>query len=194
MSIETMRLIKVRANFEPTFKEQLLKSPLQFLSAYDLTEDEKRQIIVPHFSWLEIGRLAALSYPESDDAFTVLWDMGIRALLNLSETPLPLDALNKVGLLTEHISIVVYEAPTVQQIKQALAMINSCLDRNMPVGIHCIAGLGRTGTILACYLIERGLSARSAIDAIRQWRPGSIEGSDQETAVYRYYAAFSSRF
>ena len=85
MSIETTRMIKVRTRLEPAFREQFLKGPLQFLAAYDLTEDEKRQIIVPHFSWLESGRLAALSYPESDDALIVLWDMGIRALLNLSE-------------------------------------------------------------------------------------------------------------
>src|SRR5690242_11086419 len=133
MSVETMRLIKVKAKFEPAFREQLLKRPLQFLATYDLTPEEKRQIIVPHFSWLEIGRLAALSYPESDDAFAVLWDMGIRALLNLSETPLPIGILEKVGLLVEHIPIVGLEAPAIQQIKQALSMIDIYLTSNKPV-------------------------------------------------------------
>ncbi len=51
MSIEVLRLIKVRANIEPAFREQLMKSPLQFLQEYDLTEDEKRQIILPNFGW-----------------------------------------------------------------------------------------------------------------------------------------------
>ena len=48
MSIEVLRQIKVRANFEPAFREQLLKSPLRFLQEYDLTEDEKIQIVLPH--------------------------------------------------------------------------------------------------------------------------------------------------
>ncbi len=51
MSIEVLRLIKVRANIEPAFREQLMKSPLKFLQEYDLTEDEKRQIILPNFGW-----------------------------------------------------------------------------------------------------------------------------------------------
>jgi len=33
-------------------REQLMKSPLKCLQEYDLTEDEKRQIILPNFDWL----------------------------------------------------------------------------------------------------------------------------------------------
>ena len=96
MSIEVLRLIKVRATLEPAFREQLMRSPLQFLQAYDLTEDEKRQIILPHFSWFVENELAALSYPESEDAFLLLHRLGIRALLNLSEAPLPYEALHEL--------------------------------------------------------------------------------------------------
>ena len=51
MSLEVLRLIKVRAHFEPAVRGQLMKSPLKFLQEYDLTEDEKRQIILPNFDW-----------------------------------------------------------------------------------------------------------------------------------------------
>ena len=60
MSIEVLRLIKVRANLEPAFREQLMRSPLQFLQEYELTEDEKRQIILPNFGWLLENKLACL--------------------------------------------------------------------------------------------------------------------------------------
>src|SRR5207248_10611239 len=103
MSIEVLRLIKVRANLEPAFREQLMKSPLKFLQEYDLTEDEKQQIILPHFSWLVENKLAALSYLESEDALTLLFRIGIRAQLNLTEAPLPDEALTKVGLPTKPI-------------------------------------------------------------------------------------------
>jgi len=186
MSIEVLRQVKVRANLEPGFREQLLKSPLKFLQEYDLTEDEKRQIILPHFSWLVEHQLAAMSYPESADAFTLLWKMGIRALINFTEEPLPEEMLRKVGILTEHIPVVDFTAPTLKQVEQALAMIHFYLDRNMPIAVHCIAGLGRTGTILACYLVGEGISADEAITAIRRWRPGSIETLDQEAVIHEY--------
>jgi atypical dual specificity phosphatase len=173
-------------NFEPAFRDQFLKSPLKFLQDYDLTDDEKRQIVLPHFSWLIGHKLAALSYPESEDAFILLWRMGIRALINLAEEPLPGEILNEVGILIEHIPVVDFTAPTLQQVEQALSMIHFCLDRNMPVGVHCIAGLGRTGTILACFLVGEGMSADQAIINIRKWRPGSIEMLDQETVIHEY--------
>ena len=186
MSIEVLRLIKVRANLEPAFREQLMRSPLQFLQEYDLTEEEKRQIILPNFGWLFENKLAAMAYPQSEDAFTLLYQIGIRAVLNLSEAPLPYEAPNTLGLLIRHISIADFTAPTLQQAKEAVTVISTCLDRNMPVAVHCLAGLGRTGTILACYLVGMEMSANNAIIIIREWRPGSIEVPEQEAVVYEY--------
>ena len=79
-----------------------------------------------------------------------------------------------------------FTAPTLKQVEQALTMIHFYLEKNMPVAVHCIAGLGRTGTILACYLVREGMSADKAITAIRRWRPGSIETLDQEAIIHEY--------
>jgi atypical dual specificity phosphatase len=186
MSTEVLHLIKVRATLELAYREQLMRNPLQFLQEYDLTEDEKRQIILPNFDWFFENKLAAMAYPESEDAFTLLYRIGIRAVLNLSEAPLPYEVPNQIGMLTKHIPIEDLTAPTLHQVKQAIAMIFSCLDRNIPVVVHCIAGLGRTGTILACYLVSQGVPADKAIATIREWRPGSIEVLEQEAVVYEY--------
>ena len=186
MSLEVLRLLKVRATLEPAFREQLMKSPLKFLQEYDLTEEEKRQIILPHFSWLVENQLAAMSYSESEDAFTLLYRMGIRALLNLTEAPLPYETPNTIGMLTRHIPVADFTAPTLHQVQEAVDMISSCLDRHLPVVVHCLAGLGRTGTILACYLVRMEMPAKNAIIVIREWRPGSIEGPEQEAVVYEY--------
>ena len=186
MSIEVLREVKVRANLDPDFRIQLLKSPMKFLQDYDLTDDEKRQVILPNFSWLVEHKLAAMSYPESEDALNLLWRMGIRALINLTEEPLPEEFLLNVGILTEHIPVVDFTAPTLKQVEQALAMIHLNMGRNMPVAVHCIAGLGRTGTVLACYLVGEGKSADEAITIIRRWRPGSIETLDQEAVIHVY--------
>lgn len=56
------------------------------------------------------------------------------------------------------------------------------------VAVHCALGFGRTGTMLACYLVkERGLAAGDAIAEIRRLRPGSIETYEQEKAVFQFY-------
>lgn len=56
------------------------------------------------------------------------------------------------------------------------------------VGVHCALGFGRTGTMLACYLVkERRLAAGDAIAEIRRLRPGSIETFEQEKAVFQFY-------
>ncbi len=186
MSIEVLRHIKVRANLEPGFREQLMRGPLQFLQEYDLTEDEKRQVILPNFGWLFENKLAAMSYPQSEDAFSLLNQVGIRAVLNLSERPLLYETPNTIGMLIAHIPVADYTAPTLNQVQEAVVMISSCLGRNMPIAVHCLAGLGRTGTILACYLVSTGMPANDAISSIRGLRPGSIETSEQETVVYEY--------
>ncbi len=186
MSIEVLREVKVRANLDPDFRGRLLKSPLKFLQNYDLTEDEMREVILPNFHWLVEHKLAAMPYPESEDAFTLLWRVGIRALINLTEEPLPEEILTKVSILTEHIPVVDFTAPTLKQVEQALATIHFYLEKNMPVAVHCIAGLGRTGTVLACYLVGEGKSADEAITFIRRWRPGSIETLEQENVIYEY--------
>jgi atypical dual specificity phosphatase len=54
--------------------------------------------------------------------------------------------------------------------------------------VHCSGGKGRTGTILAAYLIKKGnvLNAYQAIDRLRNIRGESIQSKDQENIVFSY--------
>lgn len=193
MSIEVMRFIKARAHLEPEFRAQLMSNPWLFLQEYDLTEDEKREIILPNFSWLIENTLAAMPYPLSEVAFTLLHEMGIRAVLNLTERPYPYETPAALGLLIRDIVVPDFTAPTLQQAQEAVAMISSCLENQQPIAVHCMAGLGRTGTILACYLVSKEMPANKAIMRIRQWRPGSIETREQEAVVHEYERTSKTR-
>lgn len=60
-----------------------------------------------------------------------------------------------------------------------------------PVAVHCRAGYGRTGTMLACYLVAvEGYSAADAITETRRRRSWSIETEQQEQAVIDFEKNF----
>lgn len=141
------------------------------------------------FSWVEPPRLAAMARPEGLDEFRWLRAQGIQLLISLTENALYRRDLDEAGLLGLHVPVPDFHAPTPEQIDQCVAAILKAKEQSLGVGVHCLAGLGRTGTILAAYFVAEGLSAPDAIQRVRIMRPGSIESASQEEAV----AAFAIR-
>lgn len=64
--------------------------------------------------------------------------------------------------------------------------IRNTLKRGGRVFVHCAAGHGRTGTVVARLLIEFGMTAEEAIDAVQQARPGCVETHGQEEYVREF--------
>jgi atypical dual specificity phosphatase len=143
-------------------------------------------VMLANFSWLIEGRLAGVGWPGSAGALAALRELGVRALISLSERPLDPALLAAAELEARHIPVADFTAPTVAQVEQANAAIAGWLERGMPVAVHCTAGLGRTGTILACYLVRQGSTAGEAIAQVRAKRRGSIETVEQERVIAEY--------
>jgi ADP-ribosyl-[dinitrogen reductase] hydrolase len=61
--------------------------------------------------------------------------------------------------------------------------IETLLARGKAVFFHCLAGLGRTGTVVARLLVETGEAPEMAIERVRRARPGTIQTAEQEAHV-----------
>ena len=76
----------------------------------------------------------------------------------------------------------------------AASLIDVILERlqdGQTVVVHCYAGLGRTGTIVACVLVAGGMDARRAVQRVREVRPGAIPSHGQERFVHLWGEALN---
>ena len=69
-------------------------------------------------------------------------------------------------------------------VQDALA---AALAQGETVYVHCFGGIGRTGTVVGCYLVEQGMDGTAALDQIARWRQGTPDGHrpSPETSAQR---------
>jgi len=148
----------------------------------------------PHgFSWIEKPYLAAMARPSDIDDLLWLRNQSIQLLVSLTEDRLRRDWVNESGLLVFHVPMIDMEAPTLDQIDRAVSAINRAIEQQMGVAVHCGAGLGRTGVVLAAYLVNKGMAPQNAISRVRRLRPGSIETDEQAEVIEEYARHLGNR-
>jgi ADP-ribosyl-[dinitrogen reductase] hydrolase len=90
------------------------------------------------------------------------------------------------GLLWLHVPIVDMQTPGESAMaawREQRGALRAALQRGDKVLVHCAYGLGRTGTLVARLLVERGVDAGEAIERVRRARPGTIETAAQAAFV-----------
>ncbi|MBV8718982.1 MAG: dual specificity protein phosphatase family protein [Chloroflexi bacterium] len=111
---------------------------------------------------------------------------GVTLIVNLYEKADEPDLLERLGAVSMHLPVPGSCAPTLLQLDVGVHAIAQALERGQRVAVHCGAGLGRAGTLLAAYLVTQGCGADEAIARVRACRPGSVETLEQEQAVREF--------
>lgn len=144
------------------------------------------------FSWIVDGELAAMPLPGRDRPLTqdvaFLQNEGVRTVVSLSEEP---PTFAEASIRQVRIPVADFTPPTLQQMIEFVDVVSDSTGRGEPVAVHCTAGLGRSGTMAAVFLVANGATAYEAIARVRELRPGSIETEEQENAVRQAEAHFS---
>ena len=137
------------------------------------------------FSWLIENKLAGSGIPTSIDEVQWMIKQGVKSIVTIREEPLDESWTKDVNYL--HILSNDMSVPEFDDLIYAVDFIHRRITNNEPVLVHCLAGMGRTGVILACYLVKyQKMSASEATEKVREERPGSIQSYPQEEIIFQF--------
>ncbi|XP_052764028.1 dual specificity protein phosphatase 23-like [Mya arenaria] len=140
-----------------------------------------------NFSWVVDNRLAGLGWPGTIEEIQFLKKVGVKRLISLTESRLEILQKFPGEFVVLFCKVQDFTPPTLHQIKECIAFIEKHNDLYEPVGVHCAHGCGRTGTVLACYMVKHfKLTATASLETLRGMRPGSVETEEQENMVKMY--------
>lgn len=121
-----------------------------------------------------------------DDEVAVLHTAGVRAVVSLLNIPSDATVFTSAGFAFLCLPVADGGAPTMEQVEEFLRFVAEQRATQRPVAVHCEAGLGRTGTLLATYLIAQGENAAAAIRQVRAAEGSAIETPRQVHFLEQY--------
>lgn len=72
-----------------------------------------------------------------------------------------------------------FGVPTVETMRHILDALDDTIAKGHVIYLHCYAGIGRTGTVVGCYLVRHGLPGETALQELVALRQGSyLEDTD----------------
>lgn len=149
-----------------------------------------------NFSWVIPQKLAGSDIPGKfmadnetlrKDIETLVND-GVRCLVSLQK---PIGAIEQIcddfGMEWIYFPVADYDVPSDSaQFSMLVSDIIKRFENNIPVCVHCYAGIGRTGLVLSCVVGKYfGLGAQKAIATVRSVRT-TIDTEEQETFVRKF--------
>ncbi len=135
--------------------------------------------------WLRPNQLLAGPYPHEVE--TIL-GLGVTCFVDLTEA-----GELKPYLLPDHVqhhrlSIPDYSTPTPDHVRRILDTIDAALVEGHVVYVHCWGGIGRTGTIMGCYLVRHGMVGDAALETISRLRGRCSPETEEQFNLVRNWS------
>jgi hypothetical protein len=148
---------------------------------------------IPDSYWVQPGLLLAGEYPgsksdeEARSKLRRLLDAGVTFFLDLTEAGeyrlrpyAPLLQEDEVllgrSVVYRRMPIPDRGVPSREGMEAILDVIDAALREGHTVYVHCWGGIGRTGTVVGCYLVRQGWSGPAALNEIARLRAGTPDG------------------
>ncbi|XP_049701509.2 dual specificity protein phosphatase 23 [Helicoverpa armigera] len=181
-----VKLAKLWYKYRTEPKEKVEEKPAEEEVAQETKEYESYPPY--NFSWFIENKIAAMGFPQTVENLNYLADVGVNHLITLSPERIPPILECEKKMKWSEIRIKEFGVPTLKQILKFIEICERAEMRGEVIGVHCRQGRGRTGTMLACYLVHfKGMAPERAVLTVRVQRPGSCETYEQEKVVCHYH-------
>ena len=129
----------------------------------------------PHSYWVEPGRLLAGEHPAAEGGAALpkrlrrLLDAGIDCFIDLTQPGecAEYQSLLPASVICARLPLIDHAVPSDPvALRQVLAALDEALGQGRRVHVHCRAGIGRTGLVIGCHLIESGERPESALETL----------------------------
>ena len=161
------------------------------------------ELPTPQCYWVDTGFLAG-NYPHTRDSessrekFSRILDAGVTCFVDLTTPRDPLEPYDHLlaeladgATIRESHPVPDMSIPgSHEQTRAILDTIDRVRDEGGIVYLHCWGGIGRTGTIVGCWLVRHGMTSDKALDRVAElWasRPDSAWSTSPQTEPqFRY--------
>lgn len=138
--------------------------------------------------WIVDNQICAMRLPDEAD-IAQLADLGITLVVSVASESYA-DAVGvwcrRYGPRWVRYYVRDMTPPELSDIRDFVTQVTAELDAGGKVAVHCLGGIGRTGTLIAAYLVSTGKGHEAAMREVRRRRPGSIQTTAQELVIAAY--------
>jgi len=144
------------------------------------------------FKWIDRSCLAATPRPGLLNAqaydLKALAKAGINRLVSLEESEtVSSDSAAEVGIKIRHLPVVDMQSPSYEEAMGLVKEMDNWIGLGEKVAVHCKAGLGRTGTIIAAYYVYKGMKPKKALATVRCVDPRMVQSDSQERFIRKFF-------
>lgn len=159
---------------------------------------------IPNSYWVRPGELLAGEYPVDwhttapRSKLRQVLEAGVTYFLDLTEpgehglppyTAWLQQEAASLGRAAEHRRLPIQDrgTPTPEEMARILDTLDTALAAGQTVYVHCYAGIGRTGAVVGCHLVQHGMGGEQALTEIARLRQGTTHDwvTSPETAAQR---------